>query len=49
MIYDYEYMAEEIIAQIKNICTQNGVPEPNILLNLVLIRLAKVVQCYILL
>jgi arginine decarboxylase len=30
MIYDYEYMAEEIIAQIKNICTQNGVPEPNI-------------------
>ncbi|HOV83712.1 MAG TPA: arginine decarboxylase [Paludibacteraceae bacterium] len=30
MMYDYEYMAEEIIAQIKNICTQNGVPEPNI-------------------
>lgn len=30
MIYDYEYMAEEIIAQIKNICTQNSVPEPNI-------------------
>ncbi|HOL00957.1 MAG TPA: arginine decarboxylase [Paludibacteraceae bacterium] len=30
MVYDYEYMAEEIIAQIKNICTQNGVPEPNI-------------------
>ena len=28
--YDYEYMAEEIIAQIKNICTQQGVPEPNI-------------------
>jgi arginine decarboxylase len=28
--YDYEYMAEEIIAQIKSICMQNGVPEPNI-------------------
>ena len=28
--YDYEYMAEEIIAQIKNICNQNKVPEPNI-------------------
>ena len=28
--YDYEYMAEEIVAQIKNICQQNGVPEPNI-------------------
>jgi arginine decarboxylase len=28
--YDYEYMAEEIILQIKNICTQNNVPEPNI-------------------
>jgi arginine decarboxylase len=28
--YDYEYMAEEIIAQIKNICERNEVPEPNI-------------------
>lgn len=28
--YDYEYMAEEIVAQIKNICTQNNVPEPDI-------------------
>jgi len=28
--YDYEYMAEEIISQIKNICSQNNVPEPNI-------------------
>ena len=28
--YDYEYMAEEIVAQIKNICTQNGIPEPTI-------------------
>jgi arginine decarboxylase len=28
--YDYEYMAEEVIAQIKSICTQRGVPEPNI-------------------
>jgi len=28
--YDYEYMAEEIVAQIKTICNQNGVPEPNI-------------------
>ena len=29
-VYDYEYMAEEIVLQIKNICAQNGVPEPNI-------------------
>ena len=28
--FDYEYMAEEILAQIKNICTQRGVEEPNI-------------------
>ncbi len=28
--YDYEYMAEEIIAQIKNICDRNEIPEPNI-------------------
>ncbi|MCH5243475.1 MAG: arginine decarboxylase [Lentimicrobiaceae bacterium] len=28
--YDYEYMAEEIVAQIKNICGQNGVPDPDI-------------------
>ncbi|MCF8304416.1 MAG: arginine decarboxylase [Bacteroidales bacterium] len=28
--YDYEYMAEEIISQVKYICEQNGVPEPNI-------------------
>jgi arginine decarboxylase len=28
--YDYEYMAEEIIAQIKSICAQNEIPEPNI-------------------
>ncbi len=28
--YDYEYMAEEIVAQIKNICNMNGVKEPNI-------------------
>ncbi len=28
--YDYEYMAEEIIAQVKNICTTHGVKEPNI-------------------
>jgi arginine decarboxylase len=28
--YDYEYMAEEIVAQIKNTCQQNGVPEPDI-------------------
>ncbi len=28
--YDYEYMAEEIIAQVKNACVQNGVPEPDI-------------------
>jgi len=28
--YDYEYMAEEIIAQVKNICNQHNIPEPNI-------------------
>jgi arginine decarboxylase len=28
--YDYEYVAEEIISQIKSICTQHDVPEPNI-------------------
>ena len=28
--YDYEYMAEEILAQIKNICLNRGVEEPNI-------------------
>lgn len=28
--YDYEYMSEEIILQIKNTCEQNNVPEPNI-------------------
>jgi arginine decarboxylase len=29
-IYDYEYMAEEIIAQIKSICERNEVPEPDV-------------------
>lgn len=28
--YDFEYMAEEIIHQIKKICNQNKVPEPDI-------------------
>lgn len=28
--YDYEYMAEEIVAQIKSMCEARGVPEPNI-------------------
>lgn len=28
--YDYEYMAEEVVAQIKAACKQGGVPEPNI-------------------
>lgn len=28
--YDYEYMAEEVIAQIKSICQQRGIPEPDI-------------------
>ncbi|MDR2065627.1 MAG: arginine decarboxylase [Prevotellaceae bacterium] len=28
--YDYEYMTEEIIAQIKNICSQYETPEPHI-------------------
>lgn len=28
--YDYEYMTEEIVAQIKSICKQNQVPEPDI-------------------
>ena len=27
---DYEYLTEEIIAQIKNICTRNGIDEPHI-------------------
>jgi arginine decarboxylase len=28
--FDYQYMADEIIRQIKSICDQRGVPEPNI-------------------
>jgi arginine decarboxylase len=28
--YDYEYMVEEIIAQIKSICERNEVPEPDV-------------------
>ncbi|MBI3512053.1 MAG: arginine decarboxylase [Bacteroidetes bacterium] len=28
--YDYEYMIEEIISQIKNFCDNNEIPEPNI-------------------
>ena len=28
--YDYEYMAEEIVAQIKNFCNQADIEEPNI-------------------
>jgi len=28
--YDYEYMAEEIIAQIKSICQQRGIVEPHV-------------------
>jgi arginine decarboxylase len=28
--YDYDYMAEEIIAQIKQTCETNGIPEPDI-------------------
>jgi len=28
--YEYEYMAEEIIAQIKSICERNEVPEPDV-------------------
>ena len=30
MDYEYEYMAEEIVGQIKSICGQRGVQEPNI-------------------
>ncbi len=29
-VYDYEYMVEEIIAQIKSICERNDVPDPDI-------------------
>lgn len=29
-VYDYEYMVEEIIAQIQNICERNEIPEPDI-------------------
>ena len=28
--YDYEYLTEEIVAQIKHICEMNGIEEPNI-------------------
>jgi arginine decarboxylase len=28
--YDYEYMTEEIVSQIKNLCNQADIPEPNI-------------------
>lgn len=28
--YDYEYMAEEIIAQVKSVCERNKTPEPDI-------------------
>jgi arginine decarboxylase len=28
--YDYEYMIEEIVSQIKSFCDQNGIDEPNI-------------------
>lgn len=28
--YDYEYMAEEIIAQIKQVCNENNIEEPNV-------------------
>ena len=28
--YDYDYMAEEIIAQIKQACDANGIPEPDV-------------------
>ncbi len=28
--YDYEYMAEEIVSQIKLVCEEEGVPEPDI-------------------
>lgn len=30
MDYEYEYMAEEVVGQIKSICGQRGVQEPNI-------------------
>ena len=30
MDYDYEYMIEEVVAQIKSICNSRGVEEPNI-------------------
>ena len=28
--YDYEYMATEIVSQIKQVCTENNIPEPDI-------------------
>lgn len=28
--FDYEYMVEEIVAQVKTVCQNNGVPEPKI-------------------
>lgn len=30
MDYEYEYMAEEVVGQIKSICDQRNIPEPNI-------------------
>jgi len=30
MVYDYEYLAEEIVAQIKSICEKHEVPDPDI-------------------
>ena len=30
MVYDYEYLAEEIVAQIKSICEKHEVPDPYI-------------------
>ncbi|MFI3296093.1 MAG: arginine decarboxylase [bacterium] len=29
-LFDYEYMVEEIVAQVKTVCQNNGVPEPKI-------------------
>ncbi len=28
--YDYEYMIEQIVAQVKKFCTQKGIPEPDL-------------------
>jgi arginine decarboxylase len=43
--YDYKYMIEQIVENIKWICEKNNVPCPTSLLSLEVLRWAKVVPC----